>query len=94
MNDSHYWNSHRKLKKVFVNGGLICKEIFDLSWVIYGSTLYWSDKAKDCDKNGSGFMTVMFLFIIIGMVKILLFIVVILIVVYIVIQRKIKRRSD
>ena len=94
MNDSHYWNSQRKLKKIVTYSGFIVKETFDLSWIVYGSTLYWSDAAKECDKSGNGFMTVMFLFIIIGMVKILLCVIVLFIVIYIVIQRKIQRRSD
>lgn len=94
MSDSHYWNSRRKLKKVLVNGGIIIKEMFDLAWVIYGSTLYWSEAAKGCGKNGSGFMTVMFLFIFLGLIKIFLFVVVLVVIGYIMVQRKLKKRND
>lgn len=48
MSDSHYWNARRKVRKIIVNGGIILKETFDLAWIIYGSTLYWSDAAKGC----------------------------------------------
>ena len=85
MSDSHYWNARRKARKIIVNGGIILKETFDLAWIIYGSTLYWSDAAKGCEKDGSGFMTVMFLFIVMGLLKIFLFVVVLGIIAYIVI---------
>ena len=86
MGDSHYWNARRKARKVILNGGIIVKETIDLSWIIYGSTLYWSDAANGCNgKDGSGFMTIMFLFIIIGLLKIVLFVVVLGIIAYILI---------
>ena len=86
LGDSHYWNARRKVRKVIVNGGIIVKETFDLIWIIYGSTLYWSDAAKSCNgANGSGFMTIMFLFIVIGLLKIVLFAVVLGIIGYILI---------
>ena len=86
LGDSHYWNARRKVRKVIVNGGIIVKETFDLIWIIYGSTLYWSDAAKNCNgANGSGFMTIMFLFIVIGLLKIVLFAVVLGIIGYILI---------
>jgi hypothetical protein len=92
MLDSSYWGTRRKLRKVLTNTGLIGKELFDLSWVIYGSTLYWSDAAAGCEKNA--FMLVMFMFIIIGLIKLFLFVLVLGIVAYILIQRKIKKRND
>lgn len=85
MSDSHYWDARRKVRKIIVNGGIIAKETFDLIWIIYGSTLYWSDDAKGCEKDGSGFMTVMFLFIVMGLLKLILFAVVLCIIGYILI---------
>lgn len=83
MGDSNYWHSRRKLRKCLTNGTIIAKEVFDLSWIIYGSTLYWSDAATDCNNETNGFITIMFLFILIGFFKIVLFGIVCVILIYI-----------
>ena len=81
--DSNYWQTRRKVRKIISNGTIIVKECFDLGWIIYGSILYWSPAAKGCSNDNTGFIFIMFLFIIIGLLKIILFVVVLGIIVYI-----------
>jgi hypothetical protein len=48
MNTSIYWSENRSRKKCIV--GTICaiKELFEVSWQIYGIILYFSKEADGC----------------------------------------------
>jgi hypothetical protein len=63
-------------------------------WVIYGSTLYWSEKAEGCGDENRGYMIIMLMFILLGFFKVLLFVVFLGVIAWVAIQRKIKRRND
>lgn len=85
MADSNYWHTRRTLRKWLTNGTIIAKELFDLGWIIYGSTLYWSKDADSCTNESNGFITIMFLFILMGFFKLLIFALVLFILIYIMI---------
>jgi len=48
MNASIYWSENRSHKKWIV--GTICtvKEVFEVSWQVYGTILYFSKDAEGC----------------------------------------------
>jgi len=48
MNASIYWSENRSQKKWIV--GTICtvKEVFEVTWQVYGTVLYFSKEAEGC----------------------------------------------
>jgi len=83
MNNSPYYQHYRTCRKVIQNGMVVVKEICEAFWVIYGITLYYSDEEKGCSDENRGFIIIMAMFLILGVLKLVLFIVVLVIMIYI-----------
>jgi len=93
LQDSMYWQVRTTLRKVISTSISVAKELGDCSWIIYGATLYWSKNADHCSDVSSSMMFCMLMFILLGLLKILLFGVVGCIVIYILIKRRFKKRN-
>ena len=91
MNNSHYFQHYRQRRKLIQNGMVVVKEICEALWVFYGITLYYSDESKGCSEENRGFVIIMVMFLILGVLKLVLFLVVLGIMVYIFVQRRIAR---
>jgi len=91
MSNSHYFQHYRQRRKLIQNGMVVVKEICEAFWVFYGITLYYSDESKGCSEENRGFVIIMVMFLILGVLKLVLFLVVLGIMVYIFVQRRIAR---
>ena len=58
MKNSIFWDRHRKWRQAIIIPVVVCKETFEISWVIYGFTL---DRSK-CDKDTGGLNIVFIMF--------------------------------
>lgn len=72
---------------------VVVKEICEALWVFYGITLYYSDAAQGCSDENRGFVIIMVMFLILGVLKLVLFLVVLGIMGYIFVQRRIARKQ-
>ena len=72
---------------------VVIKEICEAIWVVYGITLYYSDDAKTCTEQNRGFIIIMAMFLLLGVLKLILFVVVIGIMIYIAVQSRIRRKK-
>ena len=72
---------------------VVVKEICEAIWVVYGITLYYSDASKGCSDENRGFIIIMAMFLLLGVLKLILFIVVIGIMIYIAVQSRIRRKK-
>jgi len=89
MNESPFWfTSHRKVKKIIHNGSIIFIELMQQAWVVYGSIIFWSDDSEGCNTN---YKWVMLLYIIVGYLKMVLFLGVVVLVIIWVILRKLQK---
>lgn len=83
MNESLYWvTRHRGLKKIFNISTIFLKELMEQFWIGYGCTIYWSKDAEDCSQQPGNYMWCMLLFLIMGFLKLAVFLVIILVVIY------------
>ena len=93
MSNSPYYQHYRRRRKIIQNGMVVVKEICEAVWVVYGITLYYSDGAKGCSDENRGFIIIMAMFLLLGVLKLVLFLVVIGIMVYIAVQSRIRRKK-
>jgi len=94
INFSDYWRERPRLKKAIVLTPMIIRELCEFSWLIYGNVLYFSDESESCSKKYGGYMFVMFLFLLIGYCKIILYAVIIAIVSYMGVSRMHRKRKS
>lgn len=89
MGESPFWfTSHRKAKKIIHNGSILFTELLLQAWVVYGSVIYWSEDSKECNTNYSW---VMLMYLIVGYLKMVMFLGIVLLVIIWVIMRKLQK---
>ena len=93
MSNSPYYQHHRRARKIIQNGMVVAKEICEAIWVIYGITLYYSDGANGCSDQNRGFIIIMAMFLLLGVLKLVLFLVVLGIMIYIFVASRLRKRK-
>ena len=94
MHNSPYYQHYRLRRKIIQNGMVVVKEVCEALWVIYGITLYYSDKEQGCADENRGFIIIMAMFLLLGVLKLVLFVIVLGIMIYITVQSKLRKRSQ
>ena len=94
MNGSLYWDENRGRKKIILRTASAIKECSEISWQIWGFTLYFSSRSDGCSEENGGFMFVMLMFLILAMLKLLLLLVIIGIMMYMCIMRRRQRANE
>jgi hypothetical protein len=76
MSDSLYWQAHRRTKKRIIYVLAVTKEILDYSWIIYGIILFWAGPKRPEKCNNEFYFTfwMIDLFIVLGLMKLALYI--------------------
>jgi hypothetical protein len=89
MSDSLYWQGHRRIKKRIIYAVAITKEVVDYGWIIYGICIFWAGPARPPKCSNEFYFTfwMINIFIILGIMKLCLYIFVALVFLYIAIQR-------
>lgn len=82
------------MKKAIVFTPIVLREIGEFAWLIYGNVLYFSKEADTCNEKQGGYMFVMFLFLLVGYCKMVLYIMIIAIVSYLGCTRMQRRRQS
>ena len=94
MNNSSYWVARRRRKK-WVQGLTVgLKEVGEYTWLIYGATLYFSDRSDGCSDENAGFMIVMVMFLVMAALKVILLLVVAVILIVFACSQRMKRRNE
>lgn len=70
------------------------KETSELSWQVYGVTLYFSKESDGCSDENAGFMIVMALFLVLAAIKLIVILAVIGILFAHCIASKMKKRNE
>ena len=96
MQASLYWSStENRLKRKCSMGLLVSiKELSEISWQIYGATLYFSSDSDGCSEENQAFMIVFVLFLIMAALKVVLMSCVVCFISIALIARKLKRRNE
>ena len=94
IHNSAYYDHYRMRRSLLKNGMVCMKEVSEASWVIYGICLYTSDDAKGCSVENRGFVILMVMFLVIGVLKFVLLLAILGIMIYISIANKIKKRKQ
>ena len=96
MQQSLYWSSHQyRLRRKLIIGFVgAAKEISEISWQVYGMTLYFSPDSDGCSENNGGFMFVFVMFLCIAALKAILIVCVFAIIGVAFCARKLKRRQE
>lgn len=72
LDQSERLHDYRRTKKYLKRLTFICIELFDLAWILYGSSLYFSG-ANNCSRENTFMNYLMFILIIIGYFRILIY---------------------
>ena len=94
MASSVYWSENRTRKKWIIGTVVALKEVSEVSWQIYGATLYFSKQADGCSSENSGLMVVFVLFLILGAFKLILVLVVLGILAFVAVSDRLRRRRQ
>ena len=94
MRESLFWQANNALRRRTIFKVVGVKEAIEISWQIYGATIYFSDRAYQCKEQNGFFMIFMGIFLIIGCIKVFLLLIAVMILIYIKIRARLRRRNQ
>mmetsp|Transcript_24158 Transcript_24158/g.18402 ORF Transcript_24158/g.18402 Transcript_24158/m.18402 type:complete len:181 (+) Transcript_24158:277-819(+) len=93
IDDSPYFQQHRKLKIYLKKGTIIALEFFHMAWIIYGNVLYFSANSL-CMEQSLFLSWLMFFILVVGYFKLLFYSILILAVLYFCAAERVKKNKS
>ena len=94
MGHSVYWNENRTRKKWVIGIIVFIKEVCEVSWQIYGLTLYLSKESDGCSEENQGLVIILVLFLVLGAFKLLLIFIVLLVFFIASMSQRLRRKRE